>query len=304
VLRVALVAGLILLALAPASAQQPSGAPVLVVYHAWPDPEAGRPDADPFSSPDALPLPGLPAERLPATRADGVLDADPAPEGNPDSAVTQVRELQRLVDLRAATGSPATLDVDGALQPGALAVDVNVTAQEPLGLVEARVVLVEDGIPFDAGGGTQMLRHVARASAPAERANLSAVGASFGLHREIALPNGTDPARVGVVVALRVVDPSDPAREPGEVVQAASWTARQAGPTHQAEKAVLVERLTATWCEPCSPGDAAVSLLAARDAPAAQSAGARYLQPVGPWAAAGLAAGLGAFALLLRRRAA
>lgn len=295
-LRVALLAVLAALAVAPAAAQQPANAPVFVVYHASPDPEAGRPDADPFSTPAALPLPGLPPDRLPATRADGVLAADPAPGGNPDSSVAQVQELQRIVALREAAGAGATLDVDGALQPGLLRVDVNVTAAAALGAVEARVVLVEDGVPHDAGAGVQQLRDVARLVAPPEAGNLTAAGATMGFSRDLALPAGVDPARVGVVVSLQRLDT-------GESVQAASWTPRQAGPTHQAEKAVLVEHLTATWCEPCSPSDQAIDLLAARTAPAPE-AGARYLQAPDVWALAGLAAGLAAFALLVRRRVA
>ncbi|MEA3199295.1 MAG: hypothetical protein QOE90_723 [Thermoplasmata archaeon] len=283
-LRAALVGFLLL---APLAAAQ---TPVIVNYHVWPDPEAGKPDADPFSAPGVAPLPGLPGDRMPATRADAVEDADPAPGGNPDSSVAHLQEFQRLLALRGATGAGATIDVEGAAQPGALLVRVNVTATEALGATETRVVLVED----DAGH-----RFAARNASAPLAANLSAgQSASF----DVTLPLGAaDAQKVGVVVTVRALDAVGP-RQAGEVVNAASWSVRQGAPTRQVEKAVLLEHVTATWCEPCGPSDQALALLAARTAP--QESGARYLQPPTPWTVAGLALGAGALLLLVRRRAA
>src|SRR5581483_730671 len=215
--RAALLA-LLLVGLAPLAAPQaPANGPVIVNYHVWPDPEAGKPDADPFSVAAAQPIPGLRADRMPATRADATLDADPAPEGNPDSSVAHLQEMQRLLDLRGATAAGAILDVDGALQPGALLVRVNVTATEALGATEVRVILVEDGAAW-AGG--EPLRFVARnASAPVVATLAAGQSTAF----EVALPLGdADARKVGAAVVARVVD-AEGTRAAGEVVNAAWW---------------------------------------------------------------------------------
>lgn len=296
-MRGAWIVWVLLLVAAPVFAQAPREAPTLVVYHPWPDPEAGRPDADPFSAANVTPLPGLDPARLPATRADGVLDADPAPEGNPDSAVAHVRELQRLLNLRLATGAPASLVIDGALRPGVLALNVTARAHEALGEVEARIVLVEDGATYDG----RSHRFVARAVAPLERANLSAAEASLAFAREIPIPPGVDASRVGVAVSLRVLQ-ADARREAGEVVQSASWSPRQEGPTIQDEKAPLVEHVSATWCEPCAASDAALDLLAAQQASTTGSGA--YLRAPSPWAWSGALAGVVVGVIALRRRGA
>src|SRR5438034_10806271 len=99
------------LALAPAQAQSTSSV-FLVVYHVTPDPRAGTADADPFSAASAAPDAEL-AAHLPATRVDGVLEASGAPEGDPANPAAHTRELQRLLDERAATGVPFVLDITG-----------------------------------------------------------------------------------------------------------------------------------------------------------------------------------------------
>jgi len=278
--RRAWIVPVLLLVAAPAFAQAPRDAPTLVVHLSD---VAG-----------VAPLPGLDASRLPGTRADGVLDADPAPEGNPDSAVAHVRELQRLLNLRLATGAPASLVVDGALRPAVLALNVTARAHEALGEVEARVVLVEDGATF-AG---RSYRFVARADAPPERANLSAPDAAFSFAREIPIPPGVDASRVGVAVSLRLLQASG-AHEAGEVVQSASWSPRQDGPTVQDEKAVLVEHVSATWCEPCAASDAAIDLLAAQQGET--TSGGAYLRAPSAWAAGGALVGLLAAIVATRR---
>lgn len=291
--RLALAALLLVLAATPAAAQRAPDAPVILVFHAWPDALAGEPGADPFSSPDATPLPGLDAARLPATRADGVLDADPAPEGSPESAVAHVRELQRLLALRDATPPGATLEVDGAQRPGMLRVNVTATAREALGRVEARVVLVEDEAPYDG----RAHRLVARLVAAPENGTL-APGESLRFARDLPIPANVDASRVGVAVSLRALDAAG-LREAGEVVQAAWWAPRQEGPTRQEAKAVLVEHVTATWCEPCAASDSAIDLLASRDADA--SSATAYARAPTPWAAAGLAGGVALAAVAWRR---
>src|SRR5438552_16726760 len=99
------------LALAPAQAQSTSSV-VLVVYHVTPDTRAGTADADPFSAASAAPDVVL-AAHLPATRVDGVLEASGAPEGDPANPAAHTRELQRLLDERAAAGAPVELDITG-----------------------------------------------------------------------------------------------------------------------------------------------------------------------------------------------
>ncbi len=50
--------------------------------------------------------------------------------------------------------------------------------------------------------------------------------------------------------------------EPGEVVQAVSHRVQSSGLTRQTDRAVLIEAYSASWCDPCLIGDAALEALA------------------------------------------
>ncbi len=70
--------------------------------------------------------------------------------------------------------------------------------------------------------------------------------------------------------------------EPGEVVQAASHPILSSTLTRQTERAVLIEAYSASWCDPCLIGDAALEALAeAHGLPTGRALGDErsYLQP-------------------------
>ena len=295
------------LAAPPAPAQADREAEVVVLaYHAHPDPRAGREDADPFSSPRA-PLPaqfrqgGEDAPRLPATRLDGVAQVSDAPEGDPASALAHFREAQRLLLLRQRTGAPVAVELRATPEPGVLRVDLVLAPAGDLGNASPalRLVVFEDPVPDPAGPRAH--RFVVRHVATPEPLDLRKPGQ---LARDLPLDPSWDPTRVGV--AAIVEHAGEPGRHArGEVLQAAAWRAGQEGPTVQVGKAVLVEAVTATWCDACRPTEESLALLASQFAASPLDQGpASYEARPGPLALGGLLAGAGVGVLLLRRRAA
>jgi hypothetical protein len=229
-------------------------------------------------------VPPLGLQDIPTTVVDGVLTANPAPEGNPASAFAHERELQRLLDERAAVAAPVTLTLDG----NATGVAVGATSTEDLGNVTVHVVLFDDG---RAGQ-----RFVALQELPPASVALSP-GAPVSFDRAVAAPpNATRLGFVAYVVTTRAVGTF----AADEVVQAASWTLDQGSPTRAAEKTILVQHSTATWCEPCQPSDQALDLIAgASESPLSSRS---YALPPTPLALVGLVGGAAVGVLLLRRR--
>lgn len=274
---VRLLLGLALLVLlaAPAWAATTSAGTVTVVQY----------DADSVAAPPPAELQGLPA-----TVVDGVLVADNAPQGNPASAFAHFQEIQGLVDQRAATGAPVTIELDGRVEGGNLTFDVNATTTEALPSVRLGLVVVQD----DPDGR----RFVAVAAPPGAEGAL-APDQPLALARTLPVNASWDPARLGVVAWVKLLGASGTFAG-GEVVQSATWTAAQAAPTRQAAKAPLVEHATATWCEPCQPSDQAIALLAGA---AGAQGGKRYALPPTPLAILGLAGGAVVGLVLVRRRA-
>lgn len=274
----------------------------ILVYHPSPDPRAGAPDADPLGSP-AAPPPG--GARVGSTLFDGIAPADAAPEGAPESALAHFREYQRLLLLRERTGAPVALDLGGSLDGDLLRFDALVApgASAPGVPLSLAFVVFENGVAAPTPDGVRAHPYVARVALPPQPLDLA--GGRAAGNGSVRLDPSWDPARVGVVAIVRATE-SDERYAAGEVVQSAAWLARDPARVAPAEKVVLVERVTATWCGPCRPGDEALALLASQygaDAlPAASGSG--YLRAPTPLALAGLAAGLGVGVALLRRRSA
>lgn len=269
----------------------PARAASLVVYHVSPDPRAGAADADPLARAEA---PSPPSARLPYTLIDGVEPTDPAPEGRPESAFAHFREMQRLVDLRKATGAPVALTLDVGLEEGTAT--ARVLAQPAPGAVppqaRLRVVLVEDGAPLTTPEGARTLRYVARVALPAENLTYGTT-----VERSIPLAPEWQRARLGVVAVVETIE--------GETLQSATWISGQ-GEVRASSRMVLVEHVTATWCAPCEPADEAFALLASQVGlfDDAASGPASYLRPPTTLLVVGALLGAAAGALLLRRRAA
>lgn len=218
---------------------EPVRAASFLVYHPWPDPRAGEPEADPYATRSAPPPPGLVPDgslRLPATLLDRVERANPAPEGQPESALAHFREMQRLLAARERTGSPLALTLGGALERDALRVE----AQAPYA-------------PEGANVGFVVFEHQPPEGAYAAR--LVAAPAPLPAQASLPLDPLWDQQRLGVVAIVQ------DAR--GAALQSATWLVG-APTTTQRTKAVLVEHATATWCEPCGASDDAFALLSSQ----------------------------------------
>ncbi|HUR68246.1 MAG TPA: hypothetical protein VM370_03300 [Candidatus Thermoplasmatota archaeon] len=267
---------LAVLLLAPLVAAQapdaPAGPPAsFLVYHA----PGGR-EPDPLASVLAPPPAG--AERLPATLFDGVERADPAPENAPERALAHYREMQRRLLSRESAPPGVELRLDGALTGDAL--HVSVAASGPATL---SVVVFEHGV--DLAGRPRP--YVARfAFEPTTERTLAS---------EVHLQRDWDPEKLGFVAI---------ARNGSEVVQSATWTVAGDAPVVQTQKSVLVEHVTASWCDACGPADEAIALLATQRGVAGPLAAGevQYLRAPSWLLYAGLAMGALAAVAVLRRR--
>lgn len=258
--------------LAPAVvAQEVPDAPVsFLVFHA----QGGR-DADPLAGAQAPPPAA--AQRLPATFVDGAR-ADQAPENAPERALAHFRELQRLVSRAEATPAGAELTLSATARDGILSIALD--SDRTAGL---SVVVFEHGVPLDG----QPQPYVARYASTTTNASELDLG--------VALDPTWDVGRLGVVAI---------AREGDTVLQSATWTASQGAPTVQRARSVLVEHVTASWCDPCAPADEAVALLATQRGAAGplEAGDVRYLRAPSWTLYAGLLLGAAAAILVLRRR--
>jgi hypothetical protein len=289
VARATLVLLALLLALPGAVATERPREVSILIYHASPDPEAGAPDADPYSTLDTTFLTGNGTLRLPVTRFDGVALASDAPEGDPASASAHFQEMRRLLLDRQRQGSPLALRVDGRVGQGELLINVTVEPLREAPAWRIVVVLFEDGLVHEGGSGVRVHRFVARAGATTH----GPVESPLGFDTNILLDPAWERSKLGVVAMAVAKD--------GDVLQSAAWLATQAAPTQQREKAVLVEHATATWCEPCAPSDEALALLASQYGFPPPSGSVAYAAR-SPWLAlAGLAGGALLGALVVRR---
>lgn len=278
---------LLLLALAPLALAQeaPAEPATFLVYRPWPD----RAPGDPLAS--ALAPHPFDAPRLPATFVDRATRAATAPENAPESAPAHYREMLRLVQAAEVEGTTVALRVDGTVAPGTLTVRVEARPlpERPPAAIDLELVVFEHGVVV-AGRAEP---YVARFSLAPENVTLPG-----NATQQVRLDAAWDVDRLGVVAI---------ARAEGRVLQSAAWLPRQDAPTEQAQKAALVEHVTASWCEACRAADDAFLLLATQRGPAGAlpAAGdASYLRPATPWLWGGLALGLaGAIVAARGRRA-
>lgn len=271
--RLWILLALALLALPDTHAQVEARPASFLVFHA----PGGE---DPLASPLAPPPAGV--DRLPTTILDGVERADPAPENAPENALAHFREIQRLLQRREAEPAGANVTLRGELRPGVLAAHAEVSR----GPLELTFVLFEHGVPVDGRQHPYVARFRTEPVAiPAEGATRAS---------EIRLDPAWGPERIGVAAILRDGD---------RVVQSATWTPRLDAPTEQTARAVLVEHVTATWCDHCRGADEAIALLATQRGVAGplEPGDVSYGRMPTPLFYAGAALGLVAAAWLLRR---
>lgn len=275
--RVLPLVAIVLLALPAIPAQTEAVPATFLVYHT----PGGR-DPDPLASPLAPPPDGT--ERLPATLFDRQERAHTAPENAPESALAHYREFQRAMARRESEPAGARITLTGELAPSALRVEADVSD----GPATLTLVVFEHGVPLAGRPQPYVARFVARP--------LEVPPGGGRVASQLHLDPAWDPERIGVVAI---------ASEGTRVLQSATWTPRLDAPTIQTRRAVLVEHVTASWCDPCRPADEAFALLATqRGAAGALDAGdVAYFRAPTPLFYAGLALG-SLVALALARRSA
>lgn len=225
--------------------------------------------------------------------ADGVVPIEKLPDPNIPFESTRVA-YDQAVATRATEAAPVTLHLDSTLAAGSLFTRVRVVPVVPLDGEDLHllVAVTEDPVhyqpPPGLTNGVTEHRFTVRAVADLGAVDLRA---SSNWTRSFALPESWQSDALHVAAWLQQ-GAGSPRFDAREVVQATSAPAGQAA--MQDSKGVLVEMLSATWCEPCLYGDlAAESVAIARGSaePLVADTGPRYFQPPAtPWLAYGLAA--------------
>lgn len=237
--------------------------------------------------------------------ADGVLPIEKLPDPDVPYAAT-LSAYDAAVAQRANEATPVTLHLASSITPSntssltsaAPGSDVVATARivpiEPIDGEDLHLflALTEDPVHFQPPpgltNGVTEHRFTVRAIADLGRVDL---GAPSNLTRTFTLDEDWDAQRLHVAAWLQQ-GAGSPRFDAREVVQAT--TAPLGESVTQDTKGVLVEMLSATWCDPCLYGDLAVEELAiARGAatPLALDDGPRYFQaPSLPWLAVAAAA--------------
>lgn len=246
---------------------------------------------------------------FPTAVFDGVekLESTPLVEG--EGAFRETYNGYRAaLERRLRSDAPVSIRVEAVLAQSVLRTDVEVRAlgilDEP-GLV-LRVVLFEDEVVYSGGNGIVNHRFVVRSIAPATRLDL-ADGSQSVVH-EVGVPSFVDAERLGLVAFVQNTNEASALFKPKEVVQSATWTTRQEGPTVQVARGVLLELYSATWCAACVYGDTAADTLADEfgiPGLRTSASGFEYLRPADPvrvGAALALGASGAAWAFWPRRR--
>lgn len=240
--------------------------------------------------------------------ADGVLPI----ESLPDPAQPYVSALEAYtaaVDLRAAEQSPVSLTLASRLAGRQAVVSVSAAATAALADEDLRLwlALAEDHVQYQPPpgltNGVTDHRFTVRAVADLGPVDLASAGATTGSSHSFLIDDTWQRDRLSVAAWVQQGAPS-PRFDAREVVQATHAALGES--VVQAAKGVLVEMLSATWCDPCLYGDEAVEALAvARGVaePGDATPRSRYLrwQPsdVAPVA---VAAALGALVVAVARR--
>lgn len=281
----------------------------VLVVHPFPD------DADPlgfdagngrdlFSQRHAFRFDG------PAPYPSAVFDGAVLVAGVPDP-MDPMASVQSAVDAayaeRRAQPSPMTMRLAAGPAGDGVAVEVEGVPREPLGPARLWVALAEDPVHFTPpqaiSNGVTIHRFTLR-----HAVDMGPVDLDGAVRRNLTLPldPAWDPAALRVVAWFQAG--ADATRFAAHEVLQSANTVPGAPVVTQVRRAVLVELLSATWCDPCLYGDTAVDALAVREGLAplgpAEDA-ASYLQPTagpGHTALALLAALAGATLVAWRRR--
>ena len=158
--------------------------------------------------------------------------------------------------------APVSIRLDATIDEEAL--EVNATIR-PVGILDEdglmlRFVLFEDDVGFAGGNGIVNHRFVVRAMSPGHHVDLSS--GEFRIAGRLPLAPYIKTENVGVVAVVQNLDEDSAVFANKEVLQSASWTSRQDGPTNQVVRGVLLELYSATWCASCVYGDSASDALA------------------------------------------
>ncbi len=231
--------------------------------------------------------------------ADGVLPIERLPDPDAPYAAT-VTAYDAAVAQRANEASPVTLHLASTLtpatpgSPGIVLATAGIVPTEAMDGEDLHLffAITEDPVHFQPPpgltNGVTEHRFTVRAVADAGRVGLRAAS---DLTRTFALDDEWDAGHLHVAAWLQQ-GAGSPRFDAREVVQATTATLGES--VTQDTKGVLVEMLSATWCEPCLYGDLAVEAIAiARGAatPLSLDGGPRYFQaPSLPWLAVAAAA--------------
>jgi thiol-disulfide isomerase/thioredoxin len=256
------IAGLLASA-APSAAQDDRAVPLTVlIFH----PDDGV-DAlgfsvngtDPFAGRYAPLVAGKGRFDFPFFVADGVLAIEAIPDPQ-KPYVSALASYSQAVAQRAAEEPAAVLRLESVVAGGAVVAAVSVSPRADLAAedLRLRLALVEDHVqyqpPTGLTNGVTDHRFTVRAYADLGRV-AGPFNATHTFHHDVQ----QGPGRFRVAAWLQQDAPS-PRFDAREVVQATSAPVGDA--IAQASKGVLVEMLSATWCDPCLYGDRAVEQLA------------------------------------------
>ncbi|MHB8586750.1 MAG: hypothetical protein ACYDDF_13065 [Thermoplasmatota archaeon] len=242
-----------------------------VSWHPYPDANSPAQGGDPFGFPAANSSADWMASYygayyFPTARFDGVI----AEANQADfDARSFLASYQSDYETRAGIDTPIVLIVNGTVagRSGSTTIIAQTTTNLTQQHLVLRAVVVEDDVAYKGTNGVTIHRFVARKQLPDRAVNWVANGSEwgFGIRYEFSLGNGTDgsvwhASNLGVVAWVQNVGVTGPFA-PREVLQSTTYMFRNAAPTVQVRRGVLLELYTATWCSACVFGDGAQDVL-------------------------------------------
>lgn len=308
---------LAILVLAPVAAQEPVAGPdiVVLVYHPFPDPadplgvpfagNCSRP-CDPFITRHGGLEPFRDGVAFPGFVADGVVRDEGLEEGFEGTLAFYDEAVQQ----RLGEQTPVAITVGTSVVEGEVRVTVWVESTSQVGAgLHLWLALVEDPVhyrpPPALSNGVFDHPFTVRA---VRDVGIVAPGPETRIDTRLALNETWHTGSMRLAAWVEQDRQALGTFQPGEVVQAVSHPLPSTALTQQVDRAVLVEGYSASWCDPCLIGDAALEALAeAHGLPTGRGAdeGWRYLRepvlPVGMVAVAA-AGGFALFALMRLRR--
>jgi len=256
----------------------------VLVYHPYPDPQQdpwGFPEREANGTRVAYMEGEYGSYWYPTTVFDGVERVEGATSFLETYNTYAAIYLERRID-----DSPLRLFLNGALDASNASVAVKAQAKQavPSPDIALRVVLFEDEVHYDGGNGVVTHRFVVRSTLHDGPITFNETNAASAQ-----LSASLDPSwnrdQLGVVASFVNRDTTVSDYRPGEVLQSTTYRFDQVGPTIQDSRGVLLETLSATWCDACVYGDGAVDQLANEYGVASSSsqrAGPAYLRAFTP----------------------